>query len=101
MFERGRAHPILGPILLVVLVLLLAMLFVHAAHEGMDVATEVGTICFALASFFALAALDRLRRHHEEARLWTPGKRAPPMASGVPLVLASIASAPLSMPLRR
>ena len=52
MLERGRAHPILGPVLLVLVVLLLAMVFVHAAHDGMDAAAEVGAICVALASFF-------------------------------------------------
>jgi hypothetical protein len=101
MLERGRAHPILGPVLLVVLVLLLAMVFVHAAHDGMDAATEVGAICFALASFFALALLDPLRRLQEGARVRTPGQRAPPTAPGAPLVPARIAAAPSSIPLRR
>jgi hypothetical protein len=101
MLERGRAHPILGPILLVFLVLLLAMVFVHAAHDGMDAATEVGAICFALASFFALALLDPLRRRQEQAHLLTPVERGPPTAPGVPLVPARIAAAPSTIPLRR
>ena len=102
MLERGRAHPILGPVLLVVLVLLLAMVFVHAAHDGMDAATEVGAMCLALASFFWVAVLDRLVRRPREARIWTPDVRGPPTASGaVQLVPARIAATPFKTPLRR
>lgn len=52
--ERGRAHPILGPLLVIVIVLLLAMVFLHVAHEGMDAATALGEICLGLASALGL-----------------------------------------------
>lgn len=102
MLERGRAHPILGPLLLIVLVLLLAMVFLHAAHDGMEAATEVGAICFAIASFFGLTVLDRLQRRPQEARTVTPRDKGPPKVPGAArLVSARIAVAPLSVPLRR
>ena len=102
MLERGRAHPILGPILLVVLVLLLAMVFVHAAHDGLDAATEVGAMCLALASFFWVAVLERLLRRPQEAHAWTPDARGPPAVSGAThLVPVRIAATPSSIPLRR
>lgn len=102
MLERGRAHPILGPVLLLVLVLLLAMVFLHAAHDGMDAATEVGAICFAIAGFLGLTVLDQLGRRPRETRTVTPGERGPPEVPGAAhLVPARIAVAPLSVPLRR
>jgi hypothetical protein len=102
MFERGCAHPILGSILLIVLVLLLAMAFLHSAHEGMDAVSDVGAICFGIATFLGLAAVERLRR--DQPQLWAavPGDRGPPTLPetflGQP---AQSATTPLSIPLRR
>ena len=102
MLERGRAHPILGPVLLVVLVLLLAMVFVHAAHDGLDAATEVGAMCLALASFFWVAVLDRLLRRPQEAQIWTPDERGPPTVHrAVQFVPGRLAATPFGTPLRR
>lgn len=102
MLECGRAHPILGPVFLVVLVLLLAMVFLHAAHDGMDTASEVGAICFAIASVVGLAVLDRLLRRPPELPTWTPGDRGPPTVPGAArLVPARIAATHFTAPLRR
>lgn len=103
LLERGRAHPVLGPVLIVVVVLLLAMVLVHGAHDGMDAAAEVGAICFALASFFGLAVMEMLRRRPHDVRTWTPAERAPPPMVRQParLVSARIATTPSSIPLRR
>lgn len=46
--ERGRRHPILGPIVLILLVLLLAMVFMHAAHDEHGAAIEAGFFCLAI-----------------------------------------------------
>ena len=102
LLERGRAHPILGPVLLVFLVLLLAMVFVHAAHDGMEAATEVGVICFALASFFGVAVLDWFLGRPQEARISTPGERGPPRVPRTAhLVPVRIAPTAFKTPLRR
>lgn len=102
MLERGCAHPILGPILLIVLALLLAMAFLHAAHEGMDAVTDVGAFCFGIAAFLALAAVERMRRRPPEVWVAIPGDRGPPRLLEASLgQLARIATVPLSIPLRR
>ena len=49
LFERGCAHPVLGPILLLVLVLMLALLFLHFAEDGHG-AESFGALCVALAA---------------------------------------------------
>ena len=100
--ERSRAHPILGPILLIVLVLLLSMLFLHAAHDGMDAAIEVGAICFGIATFLGLLLLDRLRRRPPEALIRVRGDRGPPRLPETNFERpTAIAAASLSLPLRR
>lgn len=102
MLERGRAHPILGPFLLVALVLLLAIVFVHMAHEGMDAATEVGAICFGIATFLGLVVLDRLRVLPLGALSPAPPARGPPGPRQTYLGRpTTIAASSLSIPLRR
>ena len=102
MLERGCAHPIFGPVLLIVLVLLLAMVFVHTAHDGLGGVTEVGAFCFALASVFWVLVLDGFVRRPPEVRVGTPVERGPPASRAeARLVRPRITLAPLSLPLRR
>lgn len=61
MLERGCAHPVLGPLLLVVLVLLLAMVFLHIAQEGVEAATELVAACVAIATALVLLLDGRSR----------------------------------------
>ena len=100
--EGGRAHPILGPILLVVLVFLLAMVFLHVAAEGMDAATEVGAICVGIATALGLLVTNRPRRGRVHELITVPGDRGPPRLpdtySGTP---TRNAARLLSLPLRR
>lgn len=102
MLERGRAHPILGPILLIVLVLVLAMVFVHTAHDGRDAATEVGSICFGIVTFLGLILVERLRRHAPAPLIAVRGDRGPP-AHREPYIAQPAVSpaALLALPLRR
>lgn len=102
MLERGRAHPILGPILLIALVLVLAMLFFHAMHDGPGAATEVGSICLGIVTVLGLILLERLRRLAPQPLIRARGDRGPP-----PLVRTHTprptthAASPLTLPLRR
>ena len=102
MFERGRAHPILGPILLVVLVLLLAMVFLHVALEGIEAAAEVGAMCVAIATALGLLVTTRLRPGLSAETVSMPGNRAPPwtFVLAVPSRSSGIATS-LDTPLRR
>ena len=100
MFERGSAHPLLGPILLVVLVLLLAMVFLHVAGEGWDAA--VGAICLGIATVLGLVLLERMRDHFLEPVISAPGDRGPPRPSLTRLLRRIVnATGPGSLPLRR
>ncbi|GIU94218.1 MAG: hypothetical protein KatS3mg012_0675 [Gaiellaceae bacterium] len=101
MLERGRAHPVLGPILLIVLVLLLAIVFLHVAQEG-NAATEVGAMCLALATVLALPLLERLHRRTSEPLVAVRGDRGPPQVSDVPIPRPVVVAVPArTLPLRR
>lgn len=100
MFERGRAHPLLGPILLVVLVLLLAIVFLHVAHDGN--ATEVGAMCLALATIVGLPLLERLYKRLSEPAVAVRGDRGPPWPSAATMPRpVAVATSSRSLPLRR
>lgn len=100
MFERGSAHPVFGPILLVVVVLLLAMVFLHAAQEGWDAA--IGAICLGIATVLGLVLLERMRDHFLEPVISARGDRGPPRPSLTRLLWPIVnATGPGSLPLRR
>lgn len=80
--ERGRAHPILGPILLVVLALLLAMVFLHAAHEGHDAAAETSVLCLAMLTILGRILLERMRRDAPATVVEVRRDRGPPRVLG-------------------
>ena len=102
MFERGSAHPVLGPILLVVLVLLLAMVFLHIALEDMEAAAEIGAMCMAIATALGLLVPTRLRPDLSAETVSTPGERAPPWTFVLAAPSRSSGTATsLSTPLRR
>jgi hypothetical protein len=101
MLERGSAHPILGPVLLILLVLLLAMVFLHVAHEGIDVAAGMGAICVGIAAALGLLVTNRLRFSLSAELDSRPGARGPPRPSeDVPRRPPALATS-LSIPLRR
>lgn len=76
--ERGCTHPILGPLVLVFLVLLLAMVFLHAAEEGLHAAMEAGAVCFVFAAFLVLVLLDPARLRPPAISLAGVCERGPP-----------------------
>ena len=98
--ERSWAHPVLGPILLIVVALLLAFLVVHAFHQ--DAIGAIGALCVAIVAVVGAALLElvpgRLARPVISAR----GDRGPPLARGKrfqrPIAFATGAR---SLPLRR
>lgn len=101
MLERGLAHPVLGPVLLVALVLVLAMLFLHVAEDG-NAAAEVGAMCLALATVLGLPLLERLRSGPSESLISVRGDRGPPAQAVTHTPQPAVAAAgPRSLPLRR
>jgi hypothetical protein len=99
LLERGRAHPLLGPILLILVVAMLALVLLHAAQDDHGAATEVGALCLAISTFLGLLLLERLRRQATEPIVPVRGDRGPPSA-GAPRP-RSAAMAVVTLPLRR
>ena len=100
--DRGRAHPILGPILLIVLALLLALVFLHAAHEGHDAATEVGAFCLAILTILGPLIIERIRRTSPAIVVPVRGDRGPPVSLSRRRVTQPYGAASLlATPLRR
>jgi len=100
--DRGRAHPILGPILLILLALLLALVFLHAAHEGHDAATEAGAFCLAILTILGPLLVDRMRRTRPSIVVPVRGDRGPPVSlSHRGVTQPDGAASLLATPLRR
>src|SRR5690349_11502491 len=58
--ERGTRHRWLGPLFVIVLCLMLALLFLHGLHDA-DHATELGEFCLGLVIMFSFLIVIRLK----------------------------------------
>ncbi len=101
--ERGCSHPLVGPIVILLLVLLLSMAFLHAAQDGLHAAMEAGAICFSFAAFLGLVLLNPSRLGPPAVWLAPRRERGSPapvrMSDDLRPTLSSIALP--SIPLRR
>ena len=101
MLERWRWHPVAGPIVLVALVLVMAMVFLHAAQDGHDAAADLGAACLGVVTVLALVLAEGLGRRPASPTVAVRGDRGPPRA------LSAVAGPPrpavssLGFPLRR
>lgn len=98
--ERGMRHRWLGPLFVILFCLLLAMVFVHAMHDGHDAATDVAQLCLALTVMFSFLIVIRLRWRVVLAFTLPRLGRAPPAISLSPLGSALAASLSITPPLR-
>lgn len=57
--ERWRRHPLIGPVLILLVVVVMALVAIHEGHEALD--TDVGALCVGLV-FILLAAITTLLR---------------------------------------
>jgi hypothetical protein len=78
--ERGMRHRWLGPLFVIFFCLLLALLFLHAMHDGHDSGTALGEFCLGLTVMFGLIVLIRLRWRVVVSLLVRRPGRAPPSA---------------------
>jgi hypothetical protein len=101
-FERARAHPVLGPLLLIALVFLLAMVFLHVVEEGFEASTEFGAMCIAVVTVLGLFLVSARFRLRVPELLGSSDSRGPPVSNRLSLLLPE-RSPPLaaSIPLRR
>ena len=102
MLERGRRHPLLGPIVIVLLVLLLAMVCLHAAHEGWDGAVELGAICIGFVTILGALVSQRFGSGAPALVVRRSFARGPPRAFHAALIGSPRrARLDLVLPLRR
>lgn len=76
--ERGRAHPILGPVVVLLLVFVLAMTFLHGVEDGHASVTDAGVLCIAIVTLLGPALSVGSARL---SPLPTPVQRSRPAAS--------------------
>ena len=94
--ERGMRRRFVGPLFVLLFCLMLALLFMHAAHDGQDAGAAVGQFCLGLTIMFGLIVLIRLGwRVVVQLAVVRPG-RAPPVARL--LTLSPCAAFPGSSP---
>lgn len=101
LIERGCRHRLFGPFVILVLVVLLASLFLHAAIEGAEAAAALGGLCVAVTAVLG-AALVRELRPSVVPRVVEALERGPPRV--VAVVAPGSASSllrPSAVPLRR
>ncbi len=100
--ERGLAHPVLGPIVLIVLILVLAMVYLHAPHDGHESATEVGLLGIAIVMFLGPALIGLLRRRAPAPAVMLRGDRGPPrLLQRIWVLRPAIVAGSHPLPLRR
>lgn len=98
LIDRGRRHPLLGPLLIVVLVLVFALMLLHEGQES--TAADLGPLCIGI-TLLLLRALVPRPATPETAR--TPdavAARAPPRTM-LSLLAAAGHAGTRSLPLRR
>jgi hypothetical protein len=88
-------HRWLGPLFVVLLCLMLALLFLHMVHDAEhSAATELGEFCLGLVVMFSLVIVIRLRWRVVLPLLFPRSGRAPPAFSVLapPTHLAALSS---------
>jgi hypothetical protein len=88
--ERGMRHRWLGPLFVVIFCLMLALLFMHAVHDGHDMGTELSQFCLGLTIMFGLMVLIRLRWRVVVPLVVVRPGRAPPLARFLALPVCGV-----------
>lgn len=76
--ERGSAHPLLGPILLLMLAFVAVMVYFHATHDGHETAAGIGMLCLGIVTLLGPVLLIRTRRAAPPPLKTPRGDRGPP-----------------------
>lgn len=83
--ERGMRHRWLGPLLVVLFCVLVALMYLHGIHDGHHMATELGEFCLGLTVMFSLLIVIRLGWRVIVPLVQSRSGRAPPVARNTPL----------------
>lgn len=97
LIERGRRHRVLGPVLIVLLLVVLALMIVHEGHESTG--ADLGVLCIGIALLLIAALLPPPKRLVSAPVPETERGRAPP-ARVVHRLTAAACGGSRSLPLR-
>lgn len=94
--ERGVRHRWLGPLFVVLLCVMLALLVLHTVHDAEHSATSAGEFCLALVVMFSVVIVIRLRWRVLVRLVFPRSGRAPPVRRvlTLPVRPASFSSPP-------
>ena len=88
--ERGMRHRWLGPLFVILFCLMLALLFMHAMHDGHDMGTELGQFCLGVTIMFGLMVAIRLGWRVVVPLVVVRSGRAPPVARFLALPVRAV-----------
>ena len=77
--ERGMRHRWLGPLFILLFCVLMALMFMHAIHDGQNAGTELGEFCLAVIMMLGIVLLIRVRFKAPLAVTPVRVGRAPPL----------------------
>lgn len=97
LIERGRRHPVLGPVLIVLLLLVLALVMLHEGHESTG--ADLGVLCIGITLLLIAAVLAPPKRLASALVPETERGRAPPAKVARRLTAAACGGS-RSLPLR-
>lgn len=97
LIDRGRRHPVLGPVLIVVLVLVIALMMFHEGHESTG--ADVGVLCVGIMLLLIRAVVPRPTTPESVSAQKATVARAPPRTTTSHIVPAGYGG-PRSLPLR-
>lgn len=80
--QLAIAHPILGPVVIVALAFLLALVFIHVVFNDAGFVADVGAICFGVVSALAAILVRRLQPATPLLVLGRVQERGPPQVAG-------------------
>lgn len=99
--ELAVAHPVLGPVVIVLLAVLLALVFIHVIQEDSGVAAGIGAICFGIVTVLGAVLRERLRLETPVLVVMACERGPPAVPAGASLRPRSKQGSNLVLPLRR
>jgi hypothetical protein len=100
LIRRGLRHPVLGPVLLVALCVLFALVALNATRDQHDAAVDLGALFLGLTTFLGLVLIVRLRRLAPPPVVPVRGERAPPGSGTAAAAVAAAGVRAVTPPLR-